>query len=390
MSITERFTHWIGNFRWLDAAVALGIFLLFLLLRTLFIRYMYAFALRKITRFQGIVTVLEALNKPLRFLLLVIGAYVSLRYFAGGLWGSWLWTIPIFRSLTILVIGWALYNLSSSSSVLIEGVGRRFGLDSTSMLIPFLSRFLRIMLVLLTLAAIASEWGFNVNGVVAGMGLGSLAIALAAQDTLGNIFGGVVLIVEKPFVRGDWIKTPETEGIVEDITFRSTKIRTFDDSLVIIPNAKLSDQSITNWSEMGHRRINFNLEVAIDADPDHLRRAVERMQREVEDNAGIDAKSVQVKFNAFGSGSLKLLFNCFTTTTVWAEYLVTLQEINLMILRVLREEGVGLAMPARRVVLDAESGMFAGAEGMPGGNSGSAGTGAAGWISAEGRTEPER
>lgn len=99
MSITERFTHWIGHFRWLDAAVALGIFLLFLLFRTLFIRYLYAYALGKFTRFHGIVTVLEALNKPLRFLLLVIGAYVSLRYFAGGVWASWLVDNPDFPEL---------------------------------------------------------------------------------------------------------------------------------------------------------------------------------------------------------------------------------------------------------------------------------------------------
>ena len=222
------------------------------------------------------------------------------------------------------------------------------------MLIPFLSRFLRVLVVLLTLAAVVSEWGFNVNGIVAGMGLGSLAIALAAQSTLGNIFGGVVLILEKPFVRGDWIQTPETQGIVEDITFRSTKIRTFDDSVVIIPNSKIADQSITNWSQMGRRRINFNLEVALDSDPERLRAAVRRMQREFESDSNVDESTVQVKFNAFSATSLRILFNGFTKTTVWADYLVTAQEINLMILRVLREEGIKLAFPAQRVLFEGE------------------------------------
>ncbi|GEM_PF-113526 len=354
MTFVESVLSTFRQFRWLDALIAIGIFLLFLAFRRLFVRYLYVFLMKKFDHFRGIVTTLEAFKRPLEMLFVLLGAYFGVRYFLGDTWNAQHWLRPFFRTFTIALVGWAIYQLSASSSFLLTRIGKQFGQDSTSMLIPFLSRFLRVLVVLLTLAAVVSEWGFNVNGIVAGMGLGSLAIALAAQSTLGNIFGGVVLILEKPFVRGDWIQTPETQGIVEDITFRSTKIRTFDDSVVIIPNSKIADQSITNWSQMGRRRINFNLEVALDSDPERLRAAVRRMQREFESDSNVDESTVQVKFNAFSATSLRILFNGFTKTTVWADYLVTAQEINLMILRVLREEGIKLAFPAQRVLFEGE------------------------------------
>ncbi|GGO06806.1 mechanosensitive ion channel family protein [Saccharibacillus kuerlensis] len=356
MPMINSLTLWFQQFRWIDALISLGIFLLFLIFRRLFIRYLYAYLLRRFNNFNGIVTTLEAFNKPLRLLFVLLGAYIAIRYFVGDTWTNHHWTLPFLRSFAIILVGWALYNLTASSSFLLARVGKHFGQDSTSMLIPFLSRLLRIVVVLFAAAALLSEWGFNVNGIVAGMGLGSLAVALAAQNTLSNIFGGVVLILEKPFVRGDWIQSPETQGIVEDITFRSTKIRTFDDSLVIIPNSKIADQSITNWSQMGHRRINFTLAVASDADPVRLRRAIKRMQQEVENNEGVEEDTVQVKFNSFSKDSLGILFNCFARTTVWGEYLVTLQEVNLMILQVLKDEEIALAFPARRIRVSSEDG----------------------------------
>src|SRR5699024_3369647 len=87
------------------------------------------------------------------------------------------------------------------------------------------------------------------------------AISLAAKDALANLFGGVVIVTEKPFTINDWIMTPSVEGTVEDISFRSTKVRTFEQALVIVPNATLANEAITNWSEMGKRRIYFNLRI---------------------------------------------------------------------------------------------------------------------------------
>ena len=106
--------------------------------------------------------------------------------------------------------------------------------------------------------------GINLNGLVAGLGLGSVVITLAAQDTAKNIFGGLVIFLDKPFIVGDWIEVQDYEGTVEDITFRSTRVRTFENSLVNIPNAVISNESIINWSRMERRRNKVNLCLELD------------------------------------------------------------------------------------------------------------------------------
>ena len=98
---------------------------------------------------------------------------------------------------------------------------------------------------------VAQEWDYRIDGFIAGLGLGGLAFSLAAKDTLSNVFGGLVVILDKPFSIGDWIKTPSVEGTVEDISFRSTKVRTFAQALVTVPNATLANEPVTNWTRMG-------------------------------------------------------------------------------------------------------------------------------------------
>ena len=106
--------------------------------------------------------------------------------------------------------------------------------------------------------------GVNLNGLVAGLGIGGVIVTLAAQDTAKNLFGGLVIFMDKPFVVGDWIQMDNYEGTVEDITFRSTRIRTFENSLVNIPNSIISNSSIINWSKMEKRRYRTNLYIQID------------------------------------------------------------------------------------------------------------------------------
>ncbi|MFA1822484.1 mechanosensitive ion channel family protein [Virgibacillus oceani] len=120
------------------------------------------------------------------------------------------------------------------------------------------SRTLRIVIIAISFSIIAQEFGYDVNGFVAGLGIGGLAFALAAKDALANMFGGIIIITKKPFTIGDWVLTPSVEGTVEDISFRSTKVRTFAQALVTVPNATLSNEPITNWSKMGKRQITFN------------------------------------------------------------------------------------------------------------------------------------
>ncbi|MDU4694327.1 MAG: mechanosensitive ion channel family protein [Paenibacillus sp.] len=344
---------------WTEIGVAFGIMALFALFSKGFVKLAFALLNRRksaaSTSNRGDLW-RQVLERPFRWLFILIGLELGLKYLLPRSWEIAIGLDPLFRSGVIALIGWGLYILSAQSSVMLEGLSRKIRLDDASMLIPFLSKVLRIVVVILTVALIGAEWGFSINGLVAGMGLGSLAVALAAKDTLGNIIGGIVIILEKPFAKGDWILTPTAEGVVEDITFRSTKIRTFADALITLPNAALADQPITNWSKMGKRRVNFTLAVALDSDRERLSAAVARIERLLREDEKIDPGTILVKFTDFNESSLGIFIYYFTRSTVWAEYLTARQEMNLAFMQVLEEEGIKLAYPAHRVFLEAAPG----------------------------------
>ncbi len=354
--VTMKIWEWAGDvyhqIRWMDMLIAFGIMFVFFIINRLLVTYVFAFINKKFKAGEQTLMWRQAFEKPLRLFIVLLGVYLGLNYLLPPLWLTAIMLDRWFRSAVIILVGWGLLVLSNQSSFLLEEISKKIRLDDSSMLIPFLSKVLRFVVFVLIITLVASEWGFSINGVVAGMGLGSLALALAAKDTLGNIIGGIVIILEKPFSKGDWILTPSVEGFVDDITFRSTKIRTFADALVTVPNATLSGQPITNWSRMGKRRINFTLNVALDSDRLRLAAATERLERMLREDEKMDPATIMVKFTEFQESSLGIMFYFFTKTTVWAEYLKTRQEVNLMVLEVLEEEGIRLAYPSQRVLLE--------------------------------------
>ena len=196
---------------------------------------------------------------------------------------------------------------------------------------------------------IAQEWGYDVNGFVAGLGIGGLAFALAAQDSLSNFFGGIVIILDKPFSIGDWILTPNVEGTVEDINFRSTKVRTFAHALVTVPNATLAKNPITNWSKMGRRRITFNLGVTYTTPKEKLAKCVAGIETMLRTHEEIHPETIFVTFDSFNSSSLHIFIYCFTNTTAWGEFLKVKENVNFKILEILEQEGVSVAFPSRSV-----------------------------------------
>ena len=187
--------------------------------------------------------------------------------------------------------------------------------------------------------------GVSVQGLVAGLGLGGLAVSLAAKDLLANLFGGLAIVTEKHFTIGDWIETPTVEGTVEGITFRSTLVRTFDQALVTVPNSILANEAIKNWSKMGKRRITYHLGISPFTPREKIQRAVQRIREMLQNHPDIHPQTIFVYFERFGESSLDLFLYFFTKTTVWGEYL-QVEDCNLKILQILEEEGIELAFPA--------------------------------------------
>ncbi|WP_088104922.1 mechanosensitive ion channel family protein [Halalkalibacter urbisdiaboli] len=352
----ERFNLFLENLDWVDVGIAFSIFLLFLLFRKIFTKYIFKLIIRfsKKTPTELFTNILLSFERPLRMFWVVLGTYLALEYLPFHIT-----TIEvvqgIYRSIIIILIGWGLYNFTSIHSSAFVKMARTIDLDEDSMVVPFVSKLLRFGVIALTIVIVGSEWGYNINGFVAGLGLGGLAFALAAQDTISNFFGGVIIITEKPFSKGEWIQTPTVEGVVEDITFRSTQIRTFADSVITVPNSTLANEPITNWSKMNKRRITFNLGVTYST-PRHK---VEACAREIEEylrnHEEIDPNLIMVRFSEFNHSSLDIFLYFFTKTTAWVEWLRIKEEINLEIMKILEKHNVSIAFPSRTIYFDKDS-----------------------------------
>ncbi|SDN23062.1 mechanosensitive ion channel family protein [Alkalicoccus daliensis] len=342
-------------FTWHDFGIAIGIFLLFLLFRKIFTKYLFKFilAVSKKTPVEILTNILLAFERPIRSFFIFIGLFVAVNYFPLDS-SVELFMLRVFRTLVIFHIAWGLFILTSENSRIFTQVGKKLNIQFDDILLPFVSKLIRFAIVVMALSVIASEWQYNVSGFVAGLGLGGLAFALAAQESLSNFFGGVVIITEKPFKLGDWIKTPSVEGFVEDISFRSTKIRTFEDSVVIIPNATLANEPIENWTKMGKRQITFDVNILYSTPSYKIKRCVERFEKMLYENESVDNELIIVKFNTFSDSSLDIFLYFFTIPTGWVEHMKVKEEINFRVLQILEEEEVSIAYPTRTLHMSKE------------------------------------
>ncbi|EQB39050.1 hypothetical protein M948_01480 [Virgibacillus sp. CM-4] len=334
-------------------SLAVVVFFMFYLLKKVITRNLFLLLL-KISkhRLNGFFLQLRlSFEQPIQGLILILGVYVSVRIFP-YLDQDHVFFMHVIRSSIIFMIGWGLFNLSSSSSLMFTKLNKRFHLKIDSILIPFFSKAIRLIIVAISLSVIAQEFGYDVNGFVAGLGIGGLAFALAAKDALANLFGGIIIITEKPFTIGDWILTPSVEGTVEDISFRSTKIRTFAQALVTVPNATLANESITNWSKMGKRQITFSLRLTYDTSREKVESVVSQIELSLRENKNIHQDTIFVNFDTYKENGLDVFLYFFTKTTDWGDYSKIRESVNLEILDILEREAVSIALPTRKLLID--------------------------------------
>jgi len=338
---------WLLSVHWGSLLGAILIFLLFILLRKYVIQYVFKW-IRKWTagNDRSYETIIEAVEAPLRLLILVLGLFLALRFLHLSVAADAM-ILKVFRSVIVLILGWAVYRASGPDSLISQKVSER--LDVDDIVSSVLSKAVRFIIIALLVVMIANEWGYDVNGFIAGLGLGGLAFALAAKDALSNMFGGLVIVLEKPFVIGDWILTPSVEGTVEAITFRSTQVRGFDQAVITVPNSILANEPITNYTRRGKRRINYHLSLSYQTSVEQMQTCVSRIKQMLIDHPGIHPETILVSFEKFSESSLDVMIYCFTNTTVWSEYLEIRQDVNLKIMKIVEELNLDIAFPTRTI-----------------------------------------
>ncbi len=212
-------------------------------------------------------------------------------------------------------------------------------------LAPFINKTLKAGVVIVGLLLVLQNFGFNVFSIIAGLGIGGLAIALAAQDTAANVFGSITIILDRPFQVGDLVRVGDTEGIVEDVGFRSTRIRTGYGSVVSIPNAMMAKEKIDNLGARPARRIRHVLGVTYETPKEKLEEFISRIRYDLKQRAEVVPDDITVSLNNLGDFAIQILVVCHIKVTSLSDELVIQQSILAGILDLAREIKVEFAYP---------------------------------------------
>lgn len=298
--------------------------------------------------------VLSASEKPAGWLILITGIMIAL-----GILNPPAETFPLIsvahqagRVIIIVVGGWFLWRLIDGAGAYFTARASRTHSPLDDQLIPFVAKTLKIFLVITFMLVVAQNMGYSISGLIASLGIGGIAVAMAAKDTIANIFGSIMILIDRPFTIGDWIKTSEFEGIVEEVGFRSTRIRTFAKTLVVVPNSQLANMVVDNIDARPKRRVSMRIGITYGTTPAQMRDAIAGIEELLKNHIGIDQEFSLVKFDEFADSSLSIFLYYFTKSTHWDEYLQVRQEINMQIMELLEKLGLEFAFPTRTVHLE--------------------------------------
>lgn len=247
---------------------------------------------------------------------------------------------------------WLIYNLVNVLSGYLTQLTSKTESQLDDQLVPLIRKTLKIFVVILGIIFILQNHGINVTSLLAGLGLGGLAFALAARDTLANFFGSITIFMDKPFQVGDLIKTSNAEGIVEEIGFRSTRLRTLYNSVISVPNSNLAVTEIDNLGLRNYRRLKMTLNLTYSTGPQQMEAFVEGIKAIIKANEHIRQDSYEVHFNEYGAHSLDVLVYLFFDVPGWSEELQQRHNFLLEIYRLAEEVGVEFAYPTQTLHID--------------------------------------
>jgi MscS family membrane protein len=294
--------------------------------------------------------IIDILEAPMKFSILILGFFLAEEWLDFGSFQAITTTIE--KTLITFTLFWILYRAVNQFSYIFTKFSSKFGKKLSSDIENFIIKFLKVIIIIIATMTILDSWGINVSAFVASLGLVGMAFALAAKDTAANLFGSLVIFTDKPFKKGDWILTPNVEGTIESIGIRSTRVRTFAQALVSVPNAVMANSAITNWSKMGKRRIKMRLGLTYSTNTNQMENILKDLRQMLENHPDVHKDTIMVHFDEFQDSSLSLFCYFFTNTTVWAEYLSVREDINLKMMGIVEKNGAGFAFPSQSIYVE--------------------------------------
>ena len=331
--------------------VGLGIFLLFLVFRglisRLIIKKLEIISKRTTNKLDD--TFVKSMLGPARFLPIVLGVFFA-SYYMSFTDETREFVDNINRTLITILIFWIIHQIIEPISYILSGLDKIL----TRELIGWILKSLKILIFILGAAAVLELWGIKIGPIIAGLGLFGVAVALGAQDLFKNLISGILVLVEKRFRTGDWIRVDGIiEGIVERIGFRSTVIRKFDKSLAIIPNFQFAENAVINVSKTTNWLISWIITLQYDTTVDQLKTIRNQIEDHINNSEDFDQSiGVAVRVDKFADSSIDMYVRCFSKTDSWNEWLKVKENLALSIKQIVEDNKASFAFPSQSIYVE--------------------------------------
>ncbi len=314
---------------------------------SLFIKYLLILTAKTETKYDD--RIVRSLTKPLRFTFLILGLFI----FVSVLYIKNHYIYLILDSMIIINIFWIICAFIYALQGIVHKAMNKLSGELSDSLSKFVLRIVYIIVWVTCISSVLSLWGINVTALFASLGLGGLAFALAAKDTAANLFGSIAILVDKSIKIGDWVKVNGIEGTVEDIGMRTTKIRTFYKSLVVVPNQIVANSNIENFSRRDTRRILMRLGLSYDTTNGQMEAIIKDIKALLKSHKGIAKnETLLVNFDNFGDSAKEIFVYTFTNTANWQEYLKIKEDIQYKINDIVTKYGSSFAFPSHSLYIE--------------------------------------
>ncbi|MCY4644961.1 MAG: mechanosensitive ion channel [Bacteriovoracales bacterium] len=350
LSIPSFLPPWLANTPFVSAAVVVLAVLAFFITRA----YLSALLVRLLKRYglpMGDKNDLKIVTTPL-----AVSAFFTLIYGAHPLplaFGTWSSVVARFSQIGLTVaVTWALIGLVDVLSLYLEKKARSTKNKFDDVLVPLLRTSGKILVISIGVVLIGQSLAVDITGLIAGLGIGGIALALAAKDTLSNFFASITVILDRPFEIGDWVALESgVEGTVLRVGFRSTRIKTFYDSEISIPNSQLGNLHCDNYGRRKYRRFSTKIGVQYDTPPEKIEAFCEGIRNLILQCPHSRKDYFHVYLNEMGDSDLKILVYIFWEVKDWSQELTERHRFLIDVLRLAKSMGIEFAFPTQTLHL---------------------------------------
>ena len=333
----------------LNWAIAVGILILsFVVVKILY--WIFSNVIRRLTsktKTNLDDVLINKLEKPLTYLILILGYWISIHYLVFKVEVEIVLEKAAYFLLVLDVTAILSRIVDALISEVIMPITEKSESSFDNQLIPVIQKGLRSIIWVLGIIIGLDNIGFDITAMIAGLGIGGLALALAAQDSVKNIFAGIMIFLDKPFRIKDRIQVDGFDGTVEEVGLRSTRLRTLEGRIVTIPNSRFTDNSVTNVTSQPTLKVKLNLGLTYDTDEVQMQKAIDILEDIVKDQEAI-TDDYAAGFNGFGDFSLNILFIYYVKPD--SHWLDTQTLVNKEILRRFNKEGLEFAFPTQTIL----------------------------------------